>query len=157
MSLPYPGLATSKLASKPQSSLAKRASQLCATTLSTKACESGGEGTVATVKASNEPNSNESSTEESSHNPLSFGVICNTKAKIASKPSLSEATDRQAAAPDRDSHEENNNHGDALPQPQTTSVVESSGEEACAGASSRPLEVHAFGGSKEYQHVPTTT
>jgi hypothetical protein len=60
MSLPYPGLTASKLASNPQSSLPKRASELYASTppLLAEAGDCGGEGAVATVKAFDEPNSN---------------------------------------------------------------------------------------------------
>jgi hypothetical protein len=44
ISLPYPGLAAYKLASKPGSSLAKRASALCTNTpMSTEAGDCGGE------------------------------------------------------------------------------------------------------------------
>jgi hypothetical protein len=57
MSLPYSELAASKLASKPQSSLPKRALELCANTfqLTSEARFCGDEGTGATAKVSNEP------------------------------------------------------------------------------------------------------
>jgi hypothetical protein len=66
MFLPYPGLAASKLASNPQSSLAKRASDLCASTapLTKEAGDCGSEVT----KASEDPTSNGSSLEDYSHN-----------------------------------------------------------------------------------------
>jgi hypothetical protein len=70
ISLPYPGLAASKLASKPQSSLAKRASELAANTppqskeaRDWQGSDCGGEGVIATAKAFKEPNTNGSTTE----------------------------------------------------------------------------------------------
>jgi hypothetical protein len=57
MSLPYPGPTASKLASKPESSVPKRASELCANTspLTLEAGICSGDGAEATAKASNEP------------------------------------------------------------------------------------------------------
>jgi hypothetical protein len=70
MSLPHTGLAASKLASKPQSSVPKRALELCANTspLTTEAGFCDGEGVRATIEASNKPRSSGSSTESCSHN-----------------------------------------------------------------------------------------
>jgi hypothetical protein len=70
MYLPYLGLAASKVASKLQSSVPKRTSELCANTLSliTEADDCGGEGAEATANASNELNSNGSTIEDSPHN-----------------------------------------------------------------------------------------
>jgi hypothetical protein len=62
-----------KLSSKQESSLAKRASKLCsnAPALTIEIGDYGGEGVVATAKASNEPNSEASTTEDSLHNSVS--------------------------------------------------------------------------------------
>jgi hypothetical protein len=66
MFLPYPGLAASKLASKPQSSLAKRASKLCASTA--PLTKEAGDNSSKVTKDSKDPISNGSTLEDSSHN-----------------------------------------------------------------------------------------
>jgi hypothetical protein len=70
MSLPYLGLAASKVARKLQSSVAKRTLELCANTplLTTEADDCGGEGVEATANSSNELNSNGSTIEDYPHN-----------------------------------------------------------------------------------------
>jgi hypothetical protein len=95
ISLPYPGLAASKLVTNPQSSVAKTSELVTNTSPQSKEArdwqgsDCGGKGVMATSKVSKEHNTDGRTTGESHRNSYGSGVIFNIGGKNSSRPSLS--------------------------------------------------------------------